>query len=425
MPRLTDAEKSVLDGREGPLKRVALQFIVDYAEVMGAERLCDVTKAHLFAGAHHYIDACTSDDIDEVISEMLLCSTEKVSLDCFACYAQADVGPTDPVRWQQLGVSPERHDRNRVILEKYTKAGLYPAATCTPYLSGFLPRMGEHYVSTESHAVTLMNSLWGACANADGIEAAFCSAVCGKTPLWGNHIMSNRGGTHHFRVEFTPQNVMEWDLLGYVIGSRTPTHSTPVLSGDLGTPAMVELKSCFASMATTGGAELCHIIGVTPEAPDFDRAFRGRKAVAEEVITPRDLGEAAVLFAGDGEVVDYVSLGCPHYSIDQVRDAASLLEGRKVHGDSRLLVWTSPAVRELSDRAGYSRTIELSGARLVTSSCPLVSETWPRDASTLVFDSLKQAHYIRPETKATVLFGSMAQCIDAAVAGRWERRSTR
>ncbi|HOC82306.1 MAG TPA: aconitase X, partial [Synergistales bacterium] len=94
MPRLTDAEKSVLDGREGPLKRVALQFIVDYAEVMGAERLCDVTKAHLFAGAHHYIDACTSDDIDEVISEMLLCSTEKVSLDCFACYAQADVGPT-------------------------------------------------------------------------------------------------------------------------------------------------------------------------------------------------------------------------------------------------------------------------------------------------------------------------------------------
>ncbi|MFA5621387.1 MAG: aconitase X catalytic domain-containing protein [Thermovirgaceae bacterium] len=425
MAKLTDREKSILDGREGPLKRVALQFIVNYAKVLGAERLCDVTKAHLFAGAHHYMDACASDDIDEVISEMLLCSPERVSLDCFACYAQADVGPTDPARWQELGVSPERHVKNRKILEKYTKAGLYPMATCTPYLSGFLPRMGEHYVSTESHAVTLMNSLWGACANADGIEAAYCSAVCGKTPLWGNHIMSNRRGTHHFRVEFTPQDVMEWDLLGYVVGSRTPTHSIPVLSGDLGTPGVVELKSCFASMATTGGAELCHIVGVTPEAPDFDRAFGSRKAAVEDAITFGDIEKAADLFAGSGEAVDYVSLGCPHYSIDQVRDVAALLEGREVHGDTALWIWTSPAVRELADRAGYSRTIELSGARLVTSSCPLVSETWPRDASALVFDSLKQAHYIRPETKSTVLFGSMAQCVDAAVAGRWERRSSR
>ena len=425
MIKLTDREKSILDGREGSLKRAGLEFIVNYAEVLGAERLCDVTKAHLFAGAHHYMEACVSDDIDEVISEMLLCSQERVSLDCFACYAQADVGPTDPLRWQELGVSPERHSKNSVILEKYTKAGLYPMATCTPYLSGFLPRMGEHYVSTESHAVTLMNSLWGACANADGIEAAYCSAVCGKTPLWGNHVMSNRRGTHHFRVDFTPQGVMEWDLLGYVVGSRTPTHSTPVLSGDLGNPGVVELKSCFASMATTGGAELCHIVGVTPEAPDFDRAIGGRKAVAEDAITLGDIERAADLFAGSGEAVNYVSLGCPHYSIDQVRDAAALLEGRKVHGDAVLWIWASPAVRELADRAGYSRTIELSGARLVTSSCPLVSETWPRDASTLAFDSLKQAHYIRPETKSTVLFGSMAQCIDGAVTGRWERRSTR
>ena len=185
---------------------------------------------------------------------------------------------------------------------------------------------------------------------------------------------------------------------------------------------MVELKSCFAQWRPRRSG-VCHIIGVTPSRPD-STGLRGRKAVAERVITPRDLGSGGT-FAGDGEVVDYVSLGCPHYSIDQVRDAASLLEGRKVHGDSRLLVWTSPAVRELSDRAGYSRTIELSGARLVTSSCPLVSETWPRDASALAFDSLKQAHYIRPETKAAVLFGSMGQCIDAAVTGRWERGYTR
>jgi len=423
--RLTDPEKSVLDGKEGPLKKRALQFIVDYARVLGAERLCDVTRAHLFAGAHHYMDACLSDDIDEVISEMLLCSPEVVNLDCFACYAQSDVGPMDPVKWDILGIPRERSAKNRSILEKFTKAGLFPAATCTPYLSGFLPRRGEHYVSTESHAVVLMNSLWGACANADGIEAAFCSAVCGKTPFWGNHVMSNRKGTHHFRVEFTPETVMEWDLLGYVTGSRTPTHSIPVLSGDLGDPGVVELKSCFASMATTGGAELCHIAGITPEAPDLDQAFGGKASLAEEIITFRDIQAAAELFAGSGTAVEYVSLGCPHYSIDQVRDAAVILEGRKVNRGTELWIWTSPAVKDMSDRAGYTSTIELSGAQLVTSSCPLVCEAWPREASSLAFDSLKQAHYIRPQTRSAVYFGSMADCIEAAVTGKWERRSPR
>ncbi len=422
--RLTDPELRMQDGLEGPLKQRALEFIVDYARVMGTEELCHVTKAHLFAGAHHYMDACPSEDLDEVVSEMLLCSSERVILDCFSCYAQSDVGPMDPQEWAAMGVSPERQQKNVAYLEKYKRAGLYPAATCTPYLSGFLPRWGEHYVSTESHAIIMMNSLWGACVNADGIEAAFCSAVCGRTPLWGNHVMENRGGTHLFRVECPLATVHEWDLLGYVMGGMTPTHSIPVLSGNFNKPGVVELKSCFASMATTGGAELCHIVGVTPEAPTLEAAFRNRDPLCEMVIKASDLETAARSFAGEDEPVEYVSLGCPHYSIDQVREVVDQIGDRRVHPNTDLWIWTSPAVKEMADRSGYTNALERAGARLVISSCPLVSETWPRNASALAFDSLKQAHYIRPQTKSPVFFGSMDQCIDAAARGRWGKGRT-
>ncbi len=47
-------------------KQAALQNIVRYAEILGAESLCSVTKATVFCGAHHYLGACKSGDFDLV-----------------------------------------------------------------------------------------------------------------------------------------------------------------------------------------------------------------------------------------------------------------------------------------------------------------------------------------------------------------------
>jgi cis-L-3-hydroxyproline dehydratase len=47
-------------------------------------------------------------------------------------------------------------------------------------------------------------SLCGARANADSIEASICSAVCGRTPLWGNHLVKRRRATHVVLIESKP-----------------------------------------------------------------------------------------------------------------------------------------------------------------------------------------------------------------------------
>jgi hypothetical protein len=413
----------MLNGSEGILKQKAMENVVKYAHVLGAEKLCVVTKAHLFCGSHSYMRAVNSDDIDEVISEMHFCSSKKVLLDRVECYAQADVGPMCPYNWKKMGVSDEEHEKNMKYLKRYLDAGVQLVGSCVPYMLGFIPLMGEHYVTSESHAVLMMNSLWGACGQADGLEAGFWSAVCGRTPLWGLHIMENRKGTLVFDIECATETVYDWDILGYTIGRKTPTHSIPVLRKGFQRPDMTKLKSSFASMATTGGPEMCHIVGVTPEARSVGDALGGNTPLDIITITERDIEESLSMLCETGRAkLDYISLGCPHYTIEQMMIAANFLKGKKVHSNTVLHIWTAAPIKETADRCGYTEIIERAGGIVLTSSCPLTSEKKPDGAVTMAFDSGKQAHYIKPGSGAKVYFGSMEDCLKSAISGYWEGR---
>ncbi|MCF7936127.1 MAG: aconitase X catalytic domain-containing protein [Synergistales bacterium] len=417
----SEEEQRMLDGKEGLLKRKAMENVVAYGEVVGAERLCRVTKAHLFCGAHHYLEALDTDDIDVVMSQMHFCSDERVVLDRVACYAQSDVGPMCPLGWNGMGVPEAERARNEAYLSRYLDAGVHLVGSCIPYMLGFVPLMGEHYVSSESHAVLMMNALWGACGHADGLEAGFWSAVCGRTPYWGLHDRSNRKGTLLFSVQCATETLLDWDLLGYTIGKRTPPRHIPVLVSGFSRPDITTLKAAFASMATTGGAEMCHIVGVTPEAATLEEATGGRRGLETVAITDGDIEASRADLDDPGrDKVQLVSLGCPHYTLDQLRETAAFLDGKSVAPSVTLQVWTALPIKETADRCGYTGAIERAGGQVLTSSCPLTSECFPREGAALVFDSAKQAHYIRPAVQTSVHYGSMEHCLESALGGYWE-----
>ena len=222
---LTDYEKDMLQGEFGSAKQKALEVVIKYAHALNAKALCEITKAQLFIGAYNYLDAYNSTDIDEIISEMYLNTTEKTIVENMGCFCQTDATPFDSEYWKELGISRHQFQKNFQIKNRILQAGVSLVGTCASYLCGFIPLMEEHYVSTESHALLLMNSLWGASATAGSIEISVCSAICGRTPLWGNHIKENRKGTHIFRIECNIESVKDWDLLGFAIGSISDTSS--------------------------------------------------------------------------------------------------------------------------------------------------------------------------------------------------------
>jgi predicted aconitase len=112
-------------------------------------------------------------------------------------------------------------------------------------------------------------------------------------------------------------------------------------------------------------------------------------------------------------------LGCPHYTIEQIWEAACLLEGRKVHADSALWIFTPRAIKEVATRNGYTQIIEAAGAKLLTDSCSAMSRAVPPGTRVAAFDSAKQAHYLPAILGVQAWFGTTSQCIDAACTGRW------
>ena len=377
----------------------------------------------MFCGAHNYLNVSVSDDPNAVFSRMNLAVDEIILFDRTYgnCYIQSCVSPCDQYDHQPFTQSGAFFEKNAEFLEQARRAGVIITGTCAPYLTGWLPIRGEHFVTTESSVTVMGNSIWGAMGNSDGIEAAFWPAVCGRTPKWGNHVEGNRAATHVVEVEAEVNSLVEWDLLGRAIGDPLATRAVPVISGDFQGVTFQKLRQLCTTLAISSNCEMCHLAGYTPEARSVEDALRGNKPADTLVIDESALQEAysAVCDPGEGEI-DFVSLGCPHYDIDQIKRVADYLQDKRISPNVHFMLWTVYPLKAMADENGYTRIIEEAGGHIYTSSCPgSIGEVFLKNYNAFVFDSLKQAGSIKLETSKPVYFGDVYSCIEAAVAGRW------
>jgi predicted aconitase len=216
-------------------------------------------------------------------------------------------------------------------------------------------------------------------------------------------------------------------LLGYFIGEWVQER-VPVVHARGGqfanTPNLARLKHFGAAAASSGGVEMFHLVGVTPEALTMEQAFGGHRVQetlyygeAERRQTWEQLNAT-----GKDSQVDYVMLGCPHYTLEQIWEACQLLEGRKVHENCELWIFTPRAIKALADQNGYTKIIEDAGARLMSDSCSAMSRGMPKNTKVVALDSAKHAHYLPAITGVQAWYGTTADCINAACTGRWEGR---
>lgn len=425
MIKLTKEEQEILDGKQGELKEVALKNIIRYGEVLGATELCKVTKATVFCGCHNYLEVCDSEDFHEVFSKLNLGSQKKINFDTVSeeCYVQSCVAPCDQYEYETFHQEKSFFEKNARYLEEAEKAGVTIAGTCAPYLTGWLPVRGEHFVTTESGVTILGNSLWGAYCNSDGIEAAFWSAICGRTPKWGYHVEENRYGTHLFHIKADLETVTDWEVLGKAMGKcLPPTISKPVIVGDFKNVDFVKLKSFFTSLAIATNCRLCHIVGITPEAPTLEEAFKGHSIEEEYLIENKDLIKAYTPLCDKGEgSIDLVSLGCPHYDIHQIKEVAMYLKGKKIAPHVKFMVWTAYPIKAMADLNGYTKIIEEAGGSIQTSTCPTtIGDVFLKHYPNQVYDSLKQAGSCRSsDLEQKIYYTDLHGCLNAAITGEW------
>lgn len=429
--QLSDDERAMRDGRDGEAVALAMDLLVRYGEALGAERLVETNNV---AGT---VSATTpfmrnfaekGGGMDAVFSEFNLDADRVVEIPPARVYTTH----------LQLGFDPRQGERMQIaeeVVRFYDKGEAYSAArgiqlanTCTPYQVGNIPTRGEHCAWMESSAVIYCNSVLGARTNTEGRESTGAAMLTGRIPYWGYHLDENRVGTHRVELEIDIESTFDWGMLGYHIGEIVQER-VPVVRASGGrftkVPNLQRLKHFGASASSSGGVEMYHLVGVTPEAMTIEQAFGNRSPEAAAVPVIR-YGEAERRQTWDrlnstakDRDVDYVMLGCPHYNIEQIWEACRLLEGRKVHENSNLWIFTPRAIKSLADQNGYTKIIEDAGAVLMSDSCSAMSRAVPKGTRVAALDSAKHAHYLPAIVGLQAWFGTTADCIDAACTGRW------
>jgi len=173
--RLTDAEKALLDGRDGKARQKAMELLVRYGEALGAERFVDTTNVAGVPGqasvflTNYYKEA--GGGYDAIFSHFDLDSDELVDVPQVVTHSCHLQGGVDPDNWQLLGASAEAARVSRESEAYAVERGIKILKTCTPYLVGNVPRMGEHCAWMESSAVVYCNSVLGARTNTEGRES--------------------------------------------------------------------------------------------------------------------------------------------------------------------------------------------------------------------------------------------------------------
>jgi predicted aconitase len=401
--RLTAEEEAMLAGDRGPTARKAMEILVALGTIYGAEDLVPVTSVQVAGVSFGNVGQAGLEFIEE-----------------WADQGARVVVPTtlnpagmDLEAWQEMGV-PEDFARPQLrLIEAYRTMGITTNCSCAPYLLGVNPQLGEHLAWSESSAVSYANSVLGARTNREGGPSALAAAITGRTANYGLHLDDNRQPELMVDVKCDVHSVADYGALGYLVG-KSVGDSMPYLRLLPGhKPRLEQLKALSAAMAASGAVALYHLEDVTVEAR------LGTVAIPDSPrITVESLEDGYRALDGTGRSVDLVWIGCPHASVEEMEQVADLLSGRTVAAE----LWITAArdIVELPQAMSLSDRLQAAGARLVADACLIGAPLGQMGFTSVATNSSKGAFYLRSLQDADVRFGSLAQCIEAAVTGSWD-----
>jgi predicted aconitase len=387
----------MLSGEEGYAVQKSMQILVALGEIFGADRMIPVTSVQVAGVSYYNLGDAGLDYLENLAGK-----EAKAKVRTTLNPAGMDLG-----NWRELGIEESFATKQERVIKAFTKMGVSPSCTCTPYLVGNTPTLGEHIAWSESSAVAYANSVLGAMTNREGGPSALAAALTGRTSSYGMHLEANRKGQVKVKVDVNLKEVPDFGALGYAVGKRIGA-KIPVFEG-IPHASLEQLKSLCASIATYGGTALFHIQGITPNQTELP--------AETQVITQNEIDEAYGALNDEASEVDFVALGCPHCTLDEIKTISALLEGKKVTRE--FWICTARQTMKLAEERGYAQTIRTAGAKFACDTCMAVAPLKGR-FNVLATDSAKACYYGRGTNDFKTRIGSLEDCVQAAVTGKWK-----
>jgi len=390
--QLTKEEEHIYEGEHGWANQVCMKILVRLGELFNATKLIPISSAHVSGVSYK-----TLGDAPTEFLEALGSAGGKAKV-------KATLNPQSfDMEYLCRRLSEDVRKKQLSVLKQFEKMGFTQSLTCTPYYLE-MPQQGSHLAWAESSAVVYANSVLNAWTNREGGPSALAAAIIGKTPDYGVHKAENRQPKVLVTLETPPKNEIEIGALGICLG-EVLEDKIPMIQG-LKDASRDDLKQLGAALASTGMVNMFYLDNAPIEKREIEKITIETKEIKRTI---ENLSTSSKLKP------DLVFLGCPHCSLNEIKQIADLIKNRKVKSGTELWVCTS---RYIKRKAGeYVEKIERSGGHVITDACAVVTWTDKLGIKTIMTNSAKTAHYAPTLNKAETTFVPLKKCLNAAIKG--------
>lgn len=407
--RLDPVDERLLSGAEGEAAAFAMRLLLRFAAAVGADGFIDAEAAHIDGCLYH--GAVSLDFVERLVA---LGGRVRVP-------TTLNVGSVDLIHPELFVGAPELGKAGARLMQAHVELGCLPSFTCAPYQTLFRPRFGQQIAWAESNAIVFANSVIGARTNRYGDFIDLCCALTGRLPRYGLHLTENRRARLVVEISGIPAGWEEAALacvaVGHIIGRRAGDRITAIV-GLPDETSEDDLKALGAVAASAGAVAMFHAIGLTPEAPTLADALQ--HDIPEETIrlTPSDLVRTldALSTVPAGTPLGAVCLGTPHFSLDEFGRLMPLLPGEPLAVET--YVNTGRETFEALSAKGWTDRLAASGVTIVVDTCTYVTAILRDLERPVMTNSGKWAYYAPGNLGVEVAFGSLADCVASARAGR-------
>ena len=381
--QLTAEQQQILDGAKGETLAKVMKTMVMYGDAFEAEKLVPITSEynHLVTSFGLKVMAPVYDLMQQILDAGVT-SGQKFSVDPRPIDKNVPANLLQNIVFNKL-----MYSKQDFYEDQLKKLGLMDndAFTCTCYMDevGNKPKKGDILSWAESSAVVYANSVLGARCNRNSGIIDIMGSIVGYVPYFGLLTDEGRKATWIVKIETTKKP--EAQLLGSAIGMKV-MEDVPYVVGldkwigtELNDEACTYLKDFGAATASNGAVGLYHIENLTPEAKEQGKSLiceGARVYVIDDDELERVKANYPVVWKNPDAVPKLCFMGCPHMSLQQLKDWTDKIEAAlKEYGNKKVVIPTvftaAPKVLEQFGKTEYAARLKNCGV-ITSYICPLM-----------------------------------------------------
>ena len=380
---LNDEQKAILNGEKGETLAKVMKTLVMYGEAFNAEKLVPITSKynHLVTSFGLKVMSPVYDLMQQLL-DAGVASGQKFSVD------PRPLDKNVPANFlQNLVFNKFMYTKQDFYEDQLQKLGLMDedAFSCTCYMDevGNRPQKGEVLSWAESSAVVYANSVLGARCNRNSGIIDIMGSIVGYVPYFG--LLTDEGRKATWVVKIQTTKKPEAQLLGSAIGMKV-MEDVPYVVGldqwigsELNDSACAYLKDFGAATASNGAVGLYHIANLTPEAVELGDSLIAENAkeyIIDDAELERVKNNYPVIWKNPDAAPKLCFVGCPHLSMEQLKDWTVKVEERLAAGGKKKVtvptVFTAaPAVLKAFNETEYAARLKATGV-ITSYICPLM-----------------------------------------------------